>query len=461
MAELTTDPTPTSGCCAPDAQASCCEPSDKVECCGTAAAGESCGCSAGQETQVATGSEDIRETVREKYAAAARAVAEQQGPASCCGPIALTDADKTQVFGAALYDDAEAEGATSTAVAASLGCGVPTAVADLHQGETVLDLGSGAGADVLISARRVGPTGKAIGLDMTDEMLELARANAAEAGVMNVQFVKGFIEDIPLPDASVDVIVSNCVLNLSGDKPRVLREAARVLKPGGRFAVSDVIASPDMDDVTRADIAAYTGCIAGALTEQEFREGLAAAGFADIEIRETHRVHEHATSAIIRARRPGGPALPNSSHTLPAESAGAMSALNVVTVTPATLAVARRVELFEPAMCCQSGVCGPSVDQQLIDVREELRWAQSQGAQVTRHNLSSDPDAFVANPKVTGLMAAFGEAALPTLLLDGDIAIHGRYPSREELATLLGATDEPVLELPESSGGCGCGPGGC
>ncbi len=181
---------------------------------------------------------------------------------------------------------------------------MPTAVADLHEGETVLDLGSGAGADVLISARRVGSTGKAIGLDMTDEMLDLARANAAEAGMTNVEFVKGYIEEIPLADDSVDVIVSNCVLNLSADKPRVLAEAARVLRAGGRFAVSDVIADPDMDDATRADMAAYTGCIAGALTEDEFRFGLTAAGFHDIEIRPTHRVHEHASSAIIRARIP-------------------------------------------------------------------------------------------------------------------------------------------------------------
>ena len=166
----------------------------------------------------------------------------------------------------------------------------------------MLDLGSGAGADVLISARRVGETGKAIGLDMTDEMLELARANAAAAGMTNVEFVKGYIEDIPLADDSVDVIVSNCVLNLSADKPRVFAEAARVLRPGGRFAVSDVIADPDMDDATRADMAAYTGCIAGALTEEEFRTGLAAAGFDEVEVRPTHRVHEHASSAIIRAR---------------------------------------------------------------------------------------------------------------------------------------------------------------
>ena len=458
MAELRTDPTRTSGCCSPETQANCCEPADKNACCGTGAAGGSCGCSAGQETQVGAGSEDIRETVREKYAAAARAVAEQQGSASCCGPIALTDADKAQVFGAALYGGAEIEGATAPAVAASLGCGVPTAVADLHEGETVLDLGSGAGADVLISARRVGPTGKAIGLDMTDEMLELARANAAQAGVANVEFVKGFIEDIPLRDASVDVIVSNCVLNLSGDKPKVLAEAARVLKPGGRFAVSDVIASPDMDEATRADLAAYTGCIAGALTEEQFRDGLAAAGFTDIEIRETHRVHEHATSAIVRACKPGTP-LPASTSNAKPESSYPMTAINVINVSPETPAVARRIEMFEPAMCCQSGVCGPSVDQQLIDIREDLRWAQAQGADVTRHNLSSDPDAFVANPKVTGLMAAFGEAALPALLLDGDIAVHGRYPSREDLVDLLSAKAEAVVELPLSSGLYGRG--GC
>ena len=231
----------------------------------------------------------------------------------------------------------------------------------------------------------------------------------------------------------MDVIVSNCVLNLSGDKPKVLAEAARVLKPGGRFAVSDVIASPDMDEATRADLAAYTGCIAGALTEEQFRDGLTAAGFTDIEIRETHRVHEHATSAIVRARKPGTP-LPASTSDAKPESPHAMSTLNVINVTPEIPAVARRIEMFEPAMCCQSGVCGPSVDQQLIDIREDLRWAQTVGAQVSRHNLSSDPDAFVANPKVTGLMAAFGEKALPVLLLDGDIAIHGRYPSREELA---------------------------
>jgi SAM-dependent methyltransferase len=246
------------------------------------------------------GAADVREVVRERYAAAARATAEGGG---CCSAVSLTDASGAEVFGNAVYAGAEVDGAPGAALSASLGCGVPTAVADLHAGETVLDLGSGAGADVLISAQRVGDTGKAIGLDMTDEMLALACANAEQAGAANAEFVKGHIEEIPLPDASVDVVISNCVINLSGDKPQVLREVARVLKPGGRFAVSDVIADEDMDDATRADMAQWTGCIAGALTRREFEDALAAAGLADVEITETHRVHEHAASAIVRARK--------------------------------------------------------------------------------------------------------------------------------------------------------------
>jgi len=247
---------------------------------------------------------DVRETVRERYAAAARAAAEPGGSRCCTPDVGLTDEQGEQVFGDALYGDGDTEGAPEAAVSASLGCGVPTAVADLDDGETVLDLGSGAGADVLISARRVAPTGKAIGLDMTDEMLALARRNAAAAGVANVEFVKGYIEEIPLPDASVDVVISNCVINLSGDKQKVLDETARVLRPGGRFAVSDVIADPDMDAATRAHMAQWTGCIAGALTRAEFTTALTRAGLVDIEISETHRVHEHAASAIIRARKP-------------------------------------------------------------------------------------------------------------------------------------------------------------
>ena len=292
MAELNPD------CCTPAAQETCCEPSDKASCCGESHA-SGCGCSAGSvPTSMATTATvaDVRETVREKYAAAAVATASLT---TCCGP-----AQKADVWGASLYSQSDESGVPEAAINASLGCGVPTAVADLHEGETVLDLGSGAGADVFISARRVGPTGKAIGLDMTDEMLELARANATEAGIENVEFLKGYIEDMPIQDGTVDVVISNCVINLSGDKPRVIKEAARVLRPGGRLAVSDVIADPDMDDETRADTAAWTGCIAGALTETEFRTALAQAGLEEIEITETHRVHQHAGSAIIRARKP-------------------------------------------------------------------------------------------------------------------------------------------------------------
>ena len=244
----------------------------------------------------------VRESVRERYAAAAKA-STGEGSGCCGAPVTCSPADATGVFGSTLYAGVD-DAVSQAALEASLGCGVPTAVAHLHEGEVVLDLGSGAGADVLISARRVGASGRAIGLDMTDEMLDLARANAAASGVENVEFLKGYIEDLPLPDASVDVVISNCVINLSGDKQRVLREAARVLRPAGRFAVSDVIADEDMDDETRRDMAAWTGCIAGALTRREFVAELEAAGFEHIEITETHRVHEHAAAAIIRARRP-------------------------------------------------------------------------------------------------------------------------------------------------------------
>jgi len=254
-------------------------------------------------------SEDIRETVRQRYAAAATRSAagdHEQGRAgetSCCGatPVTTTDEQGRVMFGAELYGPGAAEGAPDTAMAASLGCGVPTAVADLRPGEVVLDLGSGAGADVLISARRVAPGGRVIGLDMTQEMLELARRNAAEAGVDNVEFVQGYLEDIPLPDNSVDVVISNCVLNLAADKTVVLAEAARILRPGGRLAFSDVIADEGMDETTRADMAEWTGCIAGALTQAEFTTALYTAGFTDIEIRLTHRVHTYAQAAIIRA----------------------------------------------------------------------------------------------------------------------------------------------------------------
>jgi SAM-dependent methyltransferase len=251
--------------------------------------------------------DELRDRVRDRYAAAATAVT-TGGAASCCGTGAdgtVQDIEFSDGWGAELYPDADRDALPAEAIAASLGCGNPLAVADLHEGETVLDLGSGGGIDVLLSARRVGPSGKAYGVDMTDEMLALARANAAKAGAGNVGFVQGTIEAVPLPDASVDVIISNCVINLSTDKPAVLAEAHRLLRPGGRFGVSDVVADDHLDPAQRAERGSYVGCIAGALSISEYRDGLAAAGFTDITITPTHQVADGMHSAIIRASKPG------------------------------------------------------------------------------------------------------------------------------------------------------------
>ncbi|MDX2192154.1 MAG: arsenite methyltransferase [Gemmatimonadales bacterium] len=239
-----------------------------------------------------TTTESVRETVRDRYADAARRVLAVGEPAGCCGPVnsccgGAAFSGTVDPITADLYVRGETDELPSAAVLASLGCGNPTALAELHAGEVVLDLGSGGGIDVLLSARRVGPTGRAYGLDMTDEMLALARRNAEEAGATNVAFLKGHIEAIPLPDASVDVIISNCVINLSGDKRRVLAEAFRVLRPGGRFAVSDVVVRGAVPEEVRRSMELWVGCVAGALEEQEFVRLLGEAGFADASIEPT------------------------------------------------------------------------------------------------------------------------------------------------------------------------------
>jgi SAM-dependent methyltransferase len=246
---------------------------------------------------------DTKQAVRDRYASAALQFLDG-GVGGCCGSEGCsTDVATAEApgFGASVYEALDSANLPGTAALASLGCGNPFAVAELVEGETVLDLGSGGGLDVMLSARRVGPSGKAYGLDMTDEMLELARRNQAEAGITNVEFLKGDIEDVPLPDASVDVIISNCVINLSVDKEQVLREAHRVLVPGGRFAVSDVITLRDFTDEEKADMASWTGCIAGALTSTEYRNGLESAGFSDITVEATHDLGPDVVSAIIRA----------------------------------------------------------------------------------------------------------------------------------------------------------------
>jgi arsenite methyltransferase len=239
-------------------------------------------------------SSQINDEVRDHYAESALRVL-NEGQASCCDEPGI---------GAELYSALERDELPDKAVLASLGCGNPTAVAELHPGETVLDLGSGGGIDVLLSAKRVGPTGHAIGLDMTDEMLELARRNAAEAGAGNVEFVKGRIEEIPLPDDSVDVVISNCVVNLAADKGAVFREVARVLRPGGRIGIADIVAEDGLTAEERAERGSYVGCIAGALSFTEYEAGLRDAGLEQVSLTSTHLVTAGMHSAIIRASKP-------------------------------------------------------------------------------------------------------------------------------------------------------------
>jgi arsenite methyltransferase len=257
---------------------------------------------------------DLREQVRSRYAQAARSVLAADPESSsgcgggvadpCCGGPASATAEVGNCFGGPLYGEGETDGLPAGAVLASLGCGNPLAVADLREGERVLDLGSGGGIDVLLSARRVGGSGFAYGVDMTDDMLALARANAAKAGAANVEFRKGEIEAVPLPDGAVDVVISNCVINLSTDKPAVLAEMFRVLVPGGRIGISDVVAEDHLTGADRAAAGSYVGCIAGALSRSEYLDGLAAAGFAQASVTFTSQAAPGLHSAIIRAVKP-------------------------------------------------------------------------------------------------------------------------------------------------------------
>jgi arsenite methyltransferase len=248
----------------------------------------------------------LKEQIRSRYAEAARQAAAGSGCSgeACCAENGCCGDAGPEAFGAALYDNAARTGLPDAAVLGSLGCGNPIAVADLREGDVVLDLGSGGGIDVLLSAKRVGPSGLAYGLDMTKEMLELARSNAAEAGVTNVRFLEGEIEDIPLGEDSVDVVISNCVVNLSTDKPRVLREIYRVLRPGGRVGITDVVAEDRLTPEQRAERGSYVGCIAGALSKREYERGLAEAGFEEVSVRFTHGVADGMHSAIVKAVKP-------------------------------------------------------------------------------------------------------------------------------------------------------------
>ncbi|MCU0279758.1 MAG: arsenite efflux transporter metallochaperone ArsD [Candidatus Nanopelagicales bacterium] len=378
--------------------------------------------------------DEVRETVREHYAQAART-------ASCCStPI---DQD---VFGHELYDDATKSGLPEEAIIASLGCGNPTALASLQPGETVLDLGSGGGIDVLLSARRVGPEGWVYGLDMTDEMLELARANQAKAGVTNVEFLKGHIEDIPLPDNSVDVIISNCVINLSGDKNQVFAEAFRVLRPGGRLAVSDIVLSRELPAELNAITSLWTGCISGALTEQACNDGLDAAGFVGVSVEPT-QIFDRAALESLAAQIPDGE--------LDVAAARATK----------PSAQQRSIRVFEPALCCNTGVCGPDVDEALVGFTADLAYLRELGVDIQRHNLANDPSAFAEDQTVREFLRVAGSAGLPLTMVDGVTVATGTYPSRADLLRYAGV-ETPVPQpgltlLADTTDGACCTTDGC
>ena len=392
---------------------------------------------------------EIRETVRQHYAEAARG-------AGCC-----SREGESTVFGASQYDEAATSVLPEEAIIASLGCGNPTALAALQPGETVLDLGSGGGIDVLLSARRVGPEGKAYGLDMTDEMLELARANQAKAGATNVEFLKGHIEDIPLPDNSVDVIISNCVINLSGDKQQVFREAYRVLKPGGRLAVSDVVLSRELQPELNAVTSLWTGCIAGALTERACEEGLVAAGFSAVSVEPTIVFDADALAELA-----GG--IPVEHFPAGVDVATTVTSLDGV-IRNATIRATKpggqaapAIRVFEPALCCNTGVCGPDVDEALVAFTADLAHLQGLGVDIARHNLANDPKAFADDAAAKAFLQVAGSAGLPLTTVDGVTVMTGVYPSREQLLRFAGLPAATgLLTVIEDEGESCCGSGGC
>ena len=387
----------------------------------------------------------IKDEVQRRYGQHAQAVtagraggccgaSADQAAATCCDPVT------SNLYGA---DDASA--IPAEAVLASLGCGNPTALASLTPGEIVLDLGSGGGIDVLLSARRVGPAGKAYGLDMTDEMLALAEENKRKSGLTNVEFLRGEIEHIPLPDHSVDVIISNCVINLSADKDQVLREAFRVLKPGGRLAVSDIVTRGEIPADIRRSVELWVGCIAGALDEQDYLSKLRAAGFTDASIEPTRVYRVADAREFLQAKGIDADAV--------AASVDERFYSGFVRAAkPQRRAAMTSVEVFDPPMCCSTGVCGPAVDPLLAAFAADLQWLGEQGVQVTRHNLAQEPDAFVRHTTVHDLLQREGDACLPLVLVNDEVVWRGAYPRREALARAAGlaataSRTKPVIAL--------------
>jgi arsenite methyltransferase len=392
---------------------------------------------------------NVKDIVKEKYGETARLVAAGSVSASCCGAGACCDT--VDPISSGLYDEAQKSRLPEKAVLASLGCGNPTALAELKPGETVLDLGSGGGIDVLLSAKRVGPSGKAYGLDMTDDMLALARENQQKAGVENVEFLKGEIENIPLPDNSVDVVISNCVINLSADKDRVLREAFRVLKPSGRFAVSDVVVRGKLPEDVRQNMLLWVGCIAGALEDDQYQAKLAKAGFEDIDIEPTRVYSIEDARTFLSGQGIDVDAM------APQVDGKFMSAF-IRATKPAKAERRPTIQVFDPALCCSTGVCGVDVDQALVSFSADVAWAKRNGANIERFNLAQQPMTFASNGAVKGFLERSGEEALPVVLVNGEVALAGRYPNRTELARWAGIP-QTATEL-KPSGSC-CSGGKC
>jgi arsenite methyltransferase len=408
----------------------------------------------------------IRSAVQERYADAALNVS------SCCGPATYTDADP---FGGSQYDAAARALLPADAVTASLGCGNPTLLAALEPGDVVLDLGSGGGIDVLLSARRVAPDGKAYGLDMTPEMLELANANKAKAGVENVEFLLGSIEDIPLPDDSVDVIISNCVVNLSADKGRVFHEAFRVLRPGGRLAISDVVLSRQLAPELTEVMALWTGCIAGALVQEDATALMEAAGFEHVSIEPTNVFGRSELEGLASGLRPEDLPAHADLDTLIAEFDGVIRSASLRATKPGAPARTTdpqeethmpSVHVYEPALCCNTGVCGEDVDQRLVQFSADLNHLTDQGADIARHNLANDPLAFASQDSVRSFLELAGSEGLPLTTVDGVTVLTGTYPTRDQLLRYTGLTQAPVavpagaIELTVTEN-TGCGPTGC
>ena len=406
----------------------------------------------------ATSHDEVRQAVRDRYAAAATA------GTGCCAPATTTDSDSccapdatAQALSLQLGYSAEDTLAVPAGANLGLGCGNPTAIAALRPGETVLDLGSGAGFDAFLAARAVGDTGAVIGVDMTPAMISKARANAETGGYAHVDFRLGEIEHLPVEDASVDVILSNCVINLSPDKQAVFHEALRVLKPGGRLAISDVVASAELPAEMLADLALYAGCIGGAATVTDVEAMLTRAGFTDIRIEPKdesktfmeawapgRNITDYVVSATIEAVRPPTP-------------------------TTDQGAPMPTIRVFEPALCCNTGVCGEDVDPALVTFTADLAALREAGADIERHNLANDPTAFAADPRVKAFLQVAGSAGLPLTLVDGVTVATGTYPSREQLLTYAGLNPTVVapagatqitMVAADDEGGC-CGTGGC